>query len=78
MSNLVAADSGASVTSTTCVDTRHPASSVIDGSEKTFWYTTGMYPQELVITFDKEVTPANIHIVSRHGATGQQLQQQAG
>ena len=35
-------------------------------NEKTFWYTTGMYPQELVISFGgKEVQPQNIHIVSR-------------
>ncbi len=66
MSNLATKEGGASVTSATCQDDRHPASAIIDGNEKTFFYTTGLFPQEIVIAFNKEVTPANIHIVSRH------------
>jgi len=66
MSNLATKDAGASVTSSTCTDERHPAATVIDGDAKTFWYTTGLFPQEVVIAFNKEVIPANVHIVSRH------------
>lgn len=29
----------------------HPASSVVDGSPKTFWATTGGLPQEIVVRF---------------------------
>ena len=67
MSNLATKEGGASVTSATCQDDRHPAAAIIDGNEKTFFYTTGLFPQEVVIAFNKEVTPANIHVVSRHG-----------
>lgn len=69
MSNQ-ATPANASVISATCSDDRHPGSCVLDGSDKTFWFTTGMFPQELVIAFNGEVVPANVNITSRHGQRG--------
>jgi heat shock protein beta-11 len=35
----------------TSSDARHPPDHILDGKESTFWCSTGMYPQELVIAF---------------------------
>jgi hypothetical protein len=66
-SNVATKEHGASVSSSTCTDERHPASAILDGNDKSFWYTTGLFPQEVVIAFTKEVSPANLVVVSRHG-----------
>eukprot|EP01006_Ploeotia_vitrea_P046871 TRINITY_DN67070_c8_g4_i1.p1 TRINITY_DN67070_c8_g4~~TRINITY_DN67070_c8_g4_i1.p1 ORF type:complete len:139 (+),score=16.09 TRINITY_DN67070_c8_g4_i1:41-457(+) len=36
---------------TTANDDRHPATNIIDGDEKTFWITSGMFPHEILIAF---------------------------
>eukprot|EP00906_Rhabdomonas_costata_P015757 RCo022608 len=33
-------------------DDRFPPSNMVDGNEKTFWITTGMYPHEVLIGFN--------------------------
>lgn len=35
----------------TSSDERFPSSNVVDGSHKTFWLTTGLYPQEMILSF---------------------------
>ncbi|KAJ3092855.1 Heat shock protein beta-11 [Quaeritorhiza haematococci] len=42
---------GTVVSMVTSLDTKHPPENAIDGNVKTFWVTTGLYPQELVLTF---------------------------
>ena len=37
----------------TSLDKDHPPSSIVDGDETTFWMTTGLYPQEVVVQFKK-------------------------
>jgi len=70
MSNLISADSGAKVIAATASDERHPASTIIDGSEKTFWYTTGMYPHEATIKLGDDTNPdggtVEVVLKSRH------------
>ena len=34
----------------TSSDSRHPAEHAVDGKPNTFWSTTGMFPQELVLS----------------------------
>jgi len=41
---------GTLVSMATCCDEKHPPQCVIDGNAKTFWSTTGLFPQELVLT----------------------------
>lgn len=33
----------------TCNDARHPVDNILDGKDETFFATTGMYPQEIVV-----------------------------
>lgn len=44
-------DAGASVILSTCCDEENPPENIIDGSSQTFWMSTGLYPQEFVISF---------------------------
>jgi heat shock protein beta-11 len=41
----------------TSLDLEHPGSNAIDGDEGTFWMTTGLFPQEIVLQFKR---PAQI------------------
>ena len=53
----------------TSSDDRFPAGSMLDGNEKTFFLTTGMFPQEIIFSFgndDPAVNLTKIYIIS-HG-----------
>lgn len=63
--NLALASAGASVTSATCADPRHPPAAVIDGSESTFWATTGLFPQEIVVTLPAGARLSQIKLLAR-------------
>ncbi|XP_061753621.1 intraflagellar transport protein 25 homolog [Nerophis ophidion] len=42
---------GAKVVVATSSDENHPSENIIDGNTKTFWMSTGMFPQEFIIRF---------------------------
>ncbi|XP_066453627.1 intraflagellar transport protein 25 homolog [Eleutherodactylus coqui] len=48
--NLCLSSAGAQVSLATSSDDRHPAEHIIDGNPETFWTTTGMFPQEFIIS----------------------------
>eukprot|EP00040_Diaphanoeca_grandis_P014936 m.75884 g.75884 ORF g.75884 m.75884 type:complete len:143 (+) comp24836_c0_seq2:117-545(+) len=60
MNNLALESTGAQVSQASSWDSRHPPDSVIDGQTGTFWTTTGMFPHELIITFDSVVQISSI------------------
>ena len=35
----------------TSLDSEHPPTNIVDNDETTFWMTTGLYPQEVVLQF---------------------------
>lgn len=37
----------------TCSDERHPPEHALDEDDATFWVTTGLYPQEMVVRLDQ-------------------------
>mmetsp|Transcript_21847 Transcript_21847/g.43347 ORF Transcript_21847/g.43347 Transcript_21847/m.43347 type:complete len:151 (-) Transcript_21847:82-534(-) len=53
--NLALASNGVAINTATSSDEQFPASNVLDGNYKTFWLTTGMYPQEFIIAFPKPI-----------------------
>lgn len=55
MTDVALAAAGSSIAAATCADERHPPENTLDGTESTFWMTTGLFPQELVIALPKEV-----------------------
>ncbi|KAM4022628.1 intraflagellar transport protein 25 homolog [Anomaloglossus baeobatrachus] len=50
--NLCLSSAGAHVSLATSSDERHSAESIIDGNPETFWTTTGMFPQEFIISMN--------------------------
>ncbi|XP_026521702.1 intraflagellar transport protein 25 homolog [Notechis scutatus] len=53
---------GAEVILATSSDEMYPAENIIDGRSETFWTTTGMFPQEFIISFHKCVTISKLTI----------------
>jgi len=47
--DLAARAHGGKVVMTSSLDEEHPAENVIDGSEATYWISTGLYPQEILL-----------------------------
>ncbi|KAG8546723.1 hypothetical protein GDO81_029924 [Engystomops pustulosus] len=50
--DLCLSSAGARVSLATSSDDRHPAECIIDGNPETFWTTTGMFPQEFIISLN--------------------------
>lgn len=67
MTDAAAASAGGRVIMATCYDERHPPENVIDGNDATFWVTTGLYPQELVVALPMKTDVTRITTVSMHG-----------
>ncbi|XP_020655301.2 intraflagellar transport protein 25 homolog [Pogona vitticeps] len=53
---------GADVILATSSDEKYPPENIIDGRSETFWTTTGMFPQEFIISFPKCVTISKLTI----------------
>lgn len=57
----------AAVAYATSSDPHHPPSAVLDGSPATFWSTTGLFPQELALTWPSERPISKVVIKSCDG-----------
>uniref|UniRef100_A0A6U2FRA7 F5/8 type C domain-containing protein n=1 Tax=Hemiselmis andersenii TaxID=464988 RepID=A0A6U2FRA7_HEMAN len=55
MADFGLASAGAEVIFTTCNDENHPGTNIVDGNDKSFWVTTGLFPQQFIIQFKDEV-----------------------
>lgn len=45
MTDYGTATSGTEIAFSSCVDERHPPENIIDGTDRSFWVTTGLFPQ---------------------------------
>ena len=66
--NLALKIEGAQVITATSSDENYPASNIIDGEDKTFWMTSGMFPQAFVVSFPQ---PISVHRVTIHCKGGE-------
>ncbi|CAL1526943.1 unnamed protein product [Lymnaea stagnalis] len=64
MFDVALSSAGAHIALATSSDEKHPPENIIDGNAETFWSTTGMFPQEVVIRFQTLMKITNIHICS--------------
>ncbi|CAH1775630.1 unnamed protein product [Owenia fusiformis] len=53
MFDVALANAGAQVVLATSSDEKHPPENMIDGQTETFWTSTGMFPQEFIISFQQ-------------------------
>jgi heat shock protein beta-11 len=64
MSELANEFSGASIISSSSYDPKNPPASVIDGEYNTFWMTTGVFPQEIVIQLGEPSLIKGVELMS--------------
>lgn len=64
MFDVALSSAGATIALATSFDENHPPENIIDGSLDTFWPTTGMFPQEFIITFSALMSIGNIKLLS--------------
>jgi len=64
MSDVGLASAGAEIIFTSCNDENHPGSNVVDGNDRTFWVTTGLFPQQFIIQLKDESTFSKLKTVT--------------
>ncbi|CAD5123519.1 DgyrCDS11858 [Dimorphilus gyrociliatus] len=62
MFNVALASSGAQVSLASSSDEKHQPDCIIDGSPNSFWASTGLFPQELVVSFQGLMSVSSIKI----------------
>ncbi|KAF5906681.1 intraflagellar transport protein 25, partial [Clarias magur] len=63
MLNTALSSFGAQVVLATSSDENHPPENMVDGNMETFWLSTGMFPQEVIIRFPDNM---KISVISLH------------
>uniref|UniRef100_A0A8C6VU39 Heat shock protein, alpha-crystallin-related, b11 n=1 Tax=Nothobranchius furzeri TaxID=105023 RepID=A0A8C6VU39_NOTFU len=58
---------GVKVVFASSCDENHPPENIMDGNTKTFWTSTGMFPQEFVIRFPEPTRVAAVTVESYNG-----------
>ncbi|KAL7839639.1 hypothetical protein SRHO_G00262970 [Serrasalmus rhombeus] len=66
MINAALSAFGAQVVLATSSDENHPPENITDGKTETFWMSTGMFPQELIIRFPDNMKVSLISVHSFH------------
>merc|ERR1711865_540340 len=54
----------ASVAITTSLDDRNPPSNILDGVDRSFWATGGLYPQEFMIQLDQSYQISSVKLLT--------------
>ena len=65
--DFASSSAGGEILVATSTEGRHPPSSIIDGDERTFWMSTGLFPQELVLALPQQT---QVHRVLAHMRKG--------
>ncbi|KAI8895307.1 galactose-binding domain-like protein [Globomyces pollinis-pini] len=68
LENLASDTSGAIITASTSSHPDYPESNILDGQLKTFWITTGILPQEFILTFPQKTFIKKVIVSSRNVA----------
>ncbi|KAJ7330588.1 Heat shock protein beta-11 [Desmophyllum pertusum] len=63
MFDVALSSAGSSIALATSYDENYPPENIIDGSLDTFWPTTGMFPQEFIISFSALMSIGNVKIL---------------
>ena len=64
MDDFGLASAGTQVTFASCMDERHPPENIVDGSDRTFWITTGLFPHQIIMSFAAEIELDRIKTVT--------------
>ncbi|KAJ1484000.1 intraflagellar transport complex 25-27 [Baffinella frigidus] len=64
MTDYGTATSGTEIAFSSCVDERHPPENIIDGTDRSFWVTTGLFPQTVLLRFSADIPVARIKTIT--------------
>ena len=64
MSDLASRQSGALVVAASSYDQAHPPSCIIDGEPRTFWLTTGSFPQVAILQLAQPCLLKSVEIIA--------------
>ena len=62
MFDIALGSAGATVSLASSSDSKFAPENIIDGKSDTFWLTTGMFPQEFVVTFASAMTVNSVKL----------------
>lgn len=62
MPDLVAKKVGGKVLMVSSLDENHPGDNMIDGREDSYWISTGLYPQEILLQLSQRSQVSNVKI----------------
>ena len=60
----VGSASGAVITSASCYSINHPPNAVLESNASTFWMTTGIFPQEIVLQLAESSTIKSVELIA--------------
>ena len=66
MTNVALLQKGARVPLCTANNEEHPAANILDGRSSTFWLSTGLFPQEIIISLSQASLVTSITILCSH------------
>ncbi|KAL8596157.1 hypothetical protein ACOMHN_021197 [Nucella lapillus] len=64
MFDVALSSGGAQIILSTSSDDDHPPENMIDGTDESFWTTTGMFPQEVIIRFQALMNIQKVELTS--------------
>eukprot|EP00933_Yihiella_yeosuensis_P027579 TRINITY_DN21485_c0_g3_i1.p1 TRINITY_DN21485_c0_g3~~TRINITY_DN21485_c0_g3_i1.p1 ORF type:complete len:135 (-),score=35.19 TRINITY_DN21485_c0_g3_i1:92-496(-) len=62
MADLVSKKVGGKVLMVSSLDEGHPADNIIDGSDASYWISTGLYPQEILLQLAQPAPVSSVKI----------------
>lgn len=62
MPDLVAKKVGGKVVMVSSLDEQHPGDNMIDGREDSYWISTGLYPQEILLQLGQRAAVSSVKI----------------
>jgi len=62
VADVASREAGGRVFMVSSLDDAHPADNVIDGNEKTYWLSTGLYPQEIILELGRPSRVAGVQL----------------
>ena len=62
MPDLVSKKVGGKVLMVSSLDENHPGDNMIDGREESYWISTGLYPQEILLQLSQRAQVSNVKV----------------
>jgi len=69
VADVASREAGGRIFMVSSLDDAHPADNVIDGNEQTYWLSTGLYPQEIILELGRPSRVAGVQLLATNVRT---------